>query len=76
MTAQSDAERRAAVEITPARKMREIRMALTLDKTFTKAEILTLPRIDHHDQYQQRDCAGSAPTAGGTAATATRLGDG
>ena len=41
MTAQSDAERRAAVEVTPARKMREIRMALTLDKTFTKAEILT-----------------------------------
>ena len=41
VTAQSDAERRAAVEITPARKMREIRMALTLDKTFTKAEILT-----------------------------------
>ena len=41
VTAQTDAERRAAVEITPARKMREIRMALTLDKTFTKAEILT-----------------------------------
>jgi membrane peptidoglycan carboxypeptidase len=41
VTAQSDAERRAAVEITPARKLREIRMALTLDKTFTKAEILT-----------------------------------
>ena len=41
MTAQTDAERRAAVEITPARKLREIRMALTLDKTFTKAEILT-----------------------------------
>src|ERR1700704_4233516 len=39
--AQTDAERRAAVEITPARKLREIRMALTLDKTFTKAEILT-----------------------------------
>src|SRR3954462_6611519 len=39
--AQTDAEKRAAVEITPARKLREIRMALTLDKTFTKAEILT-----------------------------------
>ncbi|MGV0801774.1 transglycosylase domain-containing protein, partial [Mycolicibacterium elephantis] len=34
-------ERRAAVETTPARKLREIRMALTLDKTFTKPEILT-----------------------------------
>ena len=41
VTAQSDAERRAAVEVTPTRKLREIRMALTLDKTFTKAEILT-----------------------------------
>src|ERR1700720_433732 len=41
VTAQTDAERRAAVETTPARKLREIRMALTLDKTFTKAEILT-----------------------------------
>ena len=30
-----------AVETTPARKLREIRMALTLDKTFTKPEILT-----------------------------------
>jgi membrane peptidoglycan carboxypeptidase len=39
--AQTDAERRAAVETTPARKLREIRMALTVDKTFTKAEILT-----------------------------------
>ncbi len=39
--AQSDAEKRAAVETTPARKLREIRMALTLDKTFTKPEILT-----------------------------------
>ncbi len=39
--AQTDAERRAAVETTPARKLREIRMALTLDKTFTKSEILT-----------------------------------
>src|SRR3979411_1048738 len=41
VTAHTHAERRAAVEITPARKLREIRMALTLDKTFTKAEILT-----------------------------------
>ncbi len=40
VTAQSDAERRAAVETTPARKLREIRMALTLDKNFSKAEIL------------------------------------
>lgn len=41
VTAQTNAERRAAVELTPARKLREMRMALTLDKTFTKAEILT-----------------------------------
>src|SRR3954470_6908839 len=41
VSAQSDAEKRAAVETTPARKLREIRMALTLDKTFTKPEILT-----------------------------------
>ncbi|HET9874493.1 MAG TPA: transglycosylase/D,D-transpeptidase PonA2 [Mycobacterium sp.] len=39
--AQTDAEKRAAVETTPARKLREIRMALTLDKTFTKSQILT-----------------------------------
>ena len=39
--AQTDAEKRAAVETTPARKLREIRMALTLDKTFSKSEILT-----------------------------------
>lgn len=39
--AQTDAEKRAAVETTPARKLREIRMALTLDKTFTKPQILT-----------------------------------
>ncbi len=39
--AQTDAEKRAAVETTPARKLREIRMALTLDKTFTKPDILT-----------------------------------
>ena len=41
VTAQSDAERRAAVETSPARKLREIRMALTLDTTFSKPEILT-----------------------------------
>src|ERR1700722_11466587 len=41
VTARTDAEKRAAVETTPARKLREIRMALTLDKTFTKPEILT-----------------------------------
>jgi membrane peptidoglycan carboxypeptidase len=39
--AQTDAEKRAAIETTPARKLREIRMALTLDKTFAKPEILT-----------------------------------
>ena len=41
VVAQNDAEKRAAVEATPARKLREIRMALTLDKTLTKPEILT-----------------------------------
>jgi membrane peptidoglycan carboxypeptidase len=41
VVAQTDAEKRAAVEITPARKLREIRMAITLDRTFTKPEILT-----------------------------------
>jgi membrane peptidoglycan carboxypeptidase len=41
VTAQTDAERRAAVAMTPARKLREMRMALTLDKTFSKPEILT-----------------------------------
>ena len=41
VTAKTDAEKRAAVETTAARKLREIRMALTLDKTFTKPEILT-----------------------------------
>src|SRR6201989_204299 len=35
VTAQSDVERRAAVELTPARKLREMRMALTLDKTLS-----------------------------------------
>jgi membrane peptidoglycan carboxypeptidase len=38
--AQTDAERRAAVEVTPARKLREIRLALALDKTLPKGEIL------------------------------------
>lgn len=41
VAAQTDAERRAAVEPTPARKLREIRMALTLDRTLSKPEILT-----------------------------------
>ncbi len=41
VSAQTDSEKRAAIETTPARKLREIRMALTLDKTFTKPEILT-----------------------------------
>ena len=41
VAAQTEAERRAAIETTPARKLREIRMALTLDKTFSKPEILT-----------------------------------
>src|SRR6202040_3635533 len=40
-TARAGGERRAAVEPTPARKLREIRMALTLDKTLSKPEILT-----------------------------------
>nr|MCW1958694.1 penicillin-binding protein [Mycobacterium sp.] len=41
VNAESDAERAAAVETTPARKLREIRMALALDKSLTKPEILT-----------------------------------
>lgn len=41
VVAQTDAERRAATETTAARKLREIRMALTLDKTLTKDQILT-----------------------------------
>jgi membrane peptidoglycan carboxypeptidase len=41
VTAQTDAERQAAVEITPARKLREMRIALTLDEKLSKAEILT-----------------------------------
>ncbi|WP_430335810.1 transglycosylase domain-containing protein [Rhodococcus sp. ACT016] len=41
VVAKNDAERRAAIETTPARKIREIRMALTLDKKLSKDEILT-----------------------------------
>ncbi|ORB62606.1 transglycosylase/D,D-transpeptidase PonA2 [Mycolicibacterium tusciae] len=41
VTAQTDAERRAAVELTPARKLREMRLALALDETLSKEEILT-----------------------------------
>ncbi|WP_158675748.1 penicillin-binding protein [Nocardia stercoris] len=41
VVAKTDAQRRAAVETTPARKLREIRMALTLDKRLSKDEILT-----------------------------------
>ena len=39
--ADTDAERRAAVEVTPARKLREIRAALAMDKMLSKTEILT-----------------------------------
>ncbi|BBZ61908.1 transglycosylase/D,D-transpeptidase PonA2 [Mycolicibacterium monacense] len=38
--AQTDADRRAAVENTPARKLREIRAALAMDAALPKAEIL------------------------------------
>jgi membrane peptidoglycan carboxypeptidase len=38
--AQTDAERAAAVESTPARKLREIRVALQLEKQLSKDEIL------------------------------------
>ncbi|HEX3284273.1 MAG TPA: transglycosylase/D,D-transpeptidase PonA2 [Mycobacterium sp.] len=41
VNAQNEAERRAAVETTPVRKLREMRMALELDKALPKAEILT-----------------------------------
>ncbi|AWK76782.1 penicillin-binding protein (plasmid) [Rhodococcus oxybenzonivorans] len=41
VVAKTDAERRAAIETTPGRKVREIRMALSLDKQLTKDEILT-----------------------------------
>jgi membrane peptidoglycan carboxypeptidase len=38
--AQNDAERAAAVESTPARKLREVRVALQLEKNLSKDEIL------------------------------------
>ena len=41
VNADTEAERRAAVETTPARKLREIRMALALNKSLNKPEILT-----------------------------------
>jgi len=41
VNAETDAERQAAVETTPTRKLREIRTALALDKALTKPEILT-----------------------------------
>jgi membrane peptidoglycan carboxypeptidase len=41
VNAQTEAERQAAVETTPARKLREIRMALALNKSLSKPEILT-----------------------------------
>lgn len=41
VNAETDAEREAAVETTPTRKLREIRMALAMDKSLSKAEILT-----------------------------------
>lgn len=41
VNAETDAERQAAVATTPIRKLREIRMALTLDRMLAKAEILT-----------------------------------
>ncbi len=41
VNAQTDAQRRAAIETTPVRKLREIRMALELDKALSKPEILT-----------------------------------
>ena len=41
VNASNEAERRAAIETTPVRKLREMRMALELDKALPKAEILT-----------------------------------
>lgn len=41
VSADNDAERRAAIETTPARKIKEIRMALTLDEEMSKDQILT-----------------------------------
>src|SRR6185312_7568488 len=40
VTAQTDEELRAAVATTPARKLREMRIALTMDKMLSKPEIL------------------------------------
>ena len=40
VTAETDAQRQAAVATTPARKLREIRMALALDTALSKPEIL------------------------------------
>ena len=41
VNAKTDAERRAAVATTPVRKIREMRMALALDRALPKSEILT-----------------------------------
>ena len=41
VNAQTDAERRSAIETTPTRKLRDMRMALELDRVLTKPEILT-----------------------------------
>ncbi|GAS90796.1 transglycosylase/D,D-transpeptidase PonA2 [Mycolicibacterium brisbanense] len=41
VTAKTDAQRRTAVEATPARKLREMRIALALDKELSKEQILT-----------------------------------
>ena len=40
VNAENDVERRAAIETTPVRKLREIRMALELDRALSKPEIL------------------------------------
>lgn len=42
VTARTESERRAAIEITPTRKLREIRTALTLDQELSKEDILTM----------------------------------
>ncbi len=41
VVAQNDLERRQATEVTPARKLREIRIALAIDQELGKDEILT-----------------------------------
>src|SRR6478735_9065568 len=41
VTAQNESQRRAAIATTPVRKLREMRLALELDKALTKPEILT-----------------------------------